>query len=70
MPRFHRRHRRPTRKAGVSVTRAVKGVKRAAGISEDARPIRAPAHAKRRAVRPAGSYRVLMQVLRLLARLR
>jgi hypothetical protein len=70
MPRFHKRHRRPSRRRAAGVTRAMKGVKRAAGITEDARPIRAPAHTKRRAVQRAGRYRALMQVLRLLARLR
>jgi hypothetical protein len=70
MPRFHRRHRRHSRKTAMGVTWAMKGVKRAAGITADARPIRAPRNARRRAVRRAGQYRGLMQLLRLLARLR
>lgn len=70
MPRFHRHARRPHRNTAREVTRAMKGIKRAAGITEAARPIRAPAHAKGRSVQWTGRYRGLMQVLRLLARLR
>jgi hypothetical protein len=70
MSRFHKRHRRSIRKSAVGVTKVMKGVKRAAGITEGARPIRAPANARRRALQRAGQYRALMQLLRLLARLR
>lgn len=67
---FRLRSRRPSRKTALSVTKAKKGVKRAAGITEAARPIRAPRKVKRHAVRRAGRYRGLMQFFRLLARLR
>jgi hypothetical protein len=70
MPHFHRRDRRTLRKTAGGVTRAMKGVKRAAGISEAARPIRAPRNGKRHALHWAGRYRGLMQLFRLLARLR
>ena len=70
MPHFHRRARRSRRKPGGGVTGAMKGVKRAAGISEAARPIRAPRNGKRRTLQWAGRYRGLMQLFRLLARLR
>lgn len=70
MPRFHRRHHRPNRKSAVGSTRAMKGLKKAVSITEAARPSRAPRIAKRHAALWAGKYRGLMQVLRLLARLR
>lgn len=67
---FRLRSRRHSRKTALGVTKAKKGVKRAAGITEAARPIRAPRKAQRHAVRQAGQYRALMQFFRLLARLR
>ena len=66
MRSFRGRYRRRSRKGTVRITTAQKGVKRAAGITESARPVRTPANAKRH----AGQYRWLMQALRLLARLR
>ena len=70
MRSFRGRYRRRSRTGTVRITKAQKGVKRAAGITESARPIRAPANAKRHAAQRAGQYRWLMQVFRLLARLR
>ena len=70
MRSFRGRNRRRGHKGTVRITKTPKGVKRPAGITESARPIRAPANARRRAGQRAGRYRWLMQVFRLLARLR
>ena len=70
MRSFRGRYRRRSRKGTMNITNARKGVKRPAGITESARPLRKPAHARRHAAQRAGRYRGLMQILRLLARLR
>ena len=69
MPGFYARSRRPNLKTAGGATRAKQDIKRGAGIPQAARPIHAPARAKRHAKGHAGYYRGLMQVLRLLARL-
>lgn len=69
MSGFYARYRRPSFKTAEGVTRAKQGIKRGAGIPQAARPIHAPARAKRHAKGHTGYYRGLMQVLRLLARL-
>lgn len=70
IPHFHRHHHRPNRKSAMKSTRTMKGVKKAAGITEAAHPSHAPRIAKRQTARWAEKYRGLMQVLRLLGRLR
>ncbi len=70
MRSFRGRNRRHSRKRAVRITNTKKGLKRTAGITESARPLLMPAHAKRHAVQRAGRYRGIMLLLRLLARLR
>jgi hypothetical protein len=70
MRSYRGRYRRRSRKGTVRITKAQKGVKRAAGIAESARPFRTPAYAKGRPFQRAGQYRGLMQLFRLFARLR
>lgn len=58
------RHRKPSAKTLLGITKAKKRVKKTLGITAAMKPVRAPGNIKRRALRKAGYYSGFMQILR------